>query len=97
MNTNCRSILAIVLMLFAPFLSYAGSLECQGNFISPGLTMQQLLEACGEPASRKGADWIYKKPGSIPVVVTFGNGVAMFIRDLDEASKDSTSPLGDHP
>ena len=73
------------------------SLECQGNFISAGVTEAQLLEACGNPTSRNGADSIYKIPGSLPVVVTFGNGVVMFIRDAGDGLDSPASPLGDHP
>jgi hypothetical protein len=97
MNTYDRSILAAILISAAPLVSYAGSLECQGNIISPGVTEAQLLEACGNPASRDGANWRYEMPGSLPVVVTFGNGVAMFIRDADDELDSSASPLGDPP
>lgn len=96
MNANTGLILAALVMSLAPIVSHAGSLECQGDFISPGITEAHLLEVCGAPASRNGADLVYKKPGSIPVVVTLGNGVVMFIRDADEAA-DPASPLGDHP
>ena len=80
----------------ASLVAHAGSLECQGNIISPGITEAQLLEACGDPTSRNGADWIYKTPGSIPMVVTLGNGVVMFIRDADNETVPA-SPLGDTP
>jgi len=96
MNTNHASIVTAIMMSIAPLVSHAGSLECQGDFISPGITEARLLEACGEPASRNGADLIYKIPGSIPMVVTLGNGVVMFIRDADDET-DPVSPLGDHP
>lgn len=100
MKTYDRSILAAILIAAAPLVSHAGSLECQGNIISPGVTEAQLLEACGEPASRDGANWTYEIPGSVPMVVTFGNGVAMFIRDADDDDDgldSSASPLGDPP
>ncbi len=96
MNTNEAAILAALMISITPLVSQAGSLECQGDFISPGITEAQLLEACGEPASRNDADLIYKIPGSIPMVVTLGNGVVMFIRDVDNET-DPASPLGDHP
>ena len=57
MNTNDRSIVAAILISAAPLVSYAGSLECQGNIISTGVTEAQLLEACGKPTSRNGANW----------------------------------------
>jgi hypothetical protein len=84
------------LLSFTSSAVYALSLECNGNIVSTGITEKQLLDTCGEPTSRSGANWVYHKPGSIPVLVTFGNGVVMFIRDVD--SEDSpASPLGDHP
>ena len=98
MNTYDRSILAAIFISAAPLVSFAGSLECQGNIISTGVTEAQLLEACGEPTSRNGANWTYERAGSLPMVVTFGNGVAMFIREADDDGLDSSSsPLGDPP
>jgi hypothetical protein len=98
MNTNYLSILAVVLISTAPLITHADSLRCGGDIISPGDTEQQLLGACGNPTSREGADWLYEIEGSIPVVVTIGNGVVMFIRDLDESDAAfGTHPLGDRP
>ena len=98
MNPGLRSLLVASVISAAPLVGYAESLECQGNIISPGVTEEQLLEACGEPTSRDGANWRYDIPGSLPMVVTFGNGVAMFIRDVnDDSLGSSASPLGDPP
>ena len=97
MNPNYRSILVAISISAAPLVTYAGSLECHGDIVSQGDTEEQLLEACGNPTSRDGADWLYKMPGSIPVMVTIGNGVVMFIRDADEAKASATNPYGDHP
>ncbi len=97
MNPNYRSILVAISISAAPLVTYAGSLECHGDIVSQGNTEEQLLEACGNPTSRDGADWLYKMPGSIPVMVTIGNGVVMFIRDADEAKASTTNPYGDHP
>jgi hypothetical protein len=97
MKTNCHSIFTAILISTAPLVSVAGSLECDGNFISPGITEEQLLKACGNPTSRNGADWRYEIPGSLPVVVTLGDGVVMFIRDADDGVDSPASPLGDHP
>ncbi|MEA2079368.1 MAG: DUF2845 domain-containing protein [Pseudomonadota bacterium] len=91
MNTKCCSVLAAILISAAPLVSYAGSLDCHGNIISPGVSEQQLLEACGCPTSRNGADWTYEMPGSLPIVVTLGNGVVMFIRDADDGLDASVS------
>ena len=81
MDVKNRMILVAGVMLAAPFVSHAGSLECQGNIISQGATEQELLNACGEPTSRNGANWTYQIPGSIAQVVTLGEGLIMFIRD----------------
>jgi hypothetical protein len=96
MNRKLPSVLSALLVAVAPLSALAGSLTCQDNIISPGVTIEQLLEACGEPASRNGADWIYKTPGSFPMVVTLGNGVVMFIRDATDLDSPA-SPLGDSP
>jgi hypothetical protein len=96
MKLKCNSILPLVLFTAAP-AALAGSLECQGNFISPGITETELLQACGEPASRNGAQWIYKMPGDLPMVVTFGiDGVVTFIRDATDLDSPA-APLGDAP
>jgi hypothetical protein len=97
MNPNYRSILVAISISAAPLVTYAGSLECHGDIVSQGDTEEQLLQACGNPTSRDGADWLYEMPGSIPVVVSIGNGVVMFIRDADEANASTTNPYGDHP
>ena len=76
---------------------YAGSLECKGKIISPGDTQEQVLEACGSPTSRQGANWIYETPGSLPMVVTFQGGVAAFIRDVEPEDTPGASPLGARP
>ncbi len=88
-------------MLFALVTSitspvYADSLECNGNIVSAGITEEQLLDACGEPTSRDGENWIYSRPGSLPTLVTFGDGVVLFIRDVDPEDNPA-SPRGDHP
>ena len=96
MKLKFCSILPVILVAAAP-AALAGSLECQGNIISPGITRAQLLQACGEPASRDGEKWIYKMPGDFPVVVTFGiDGVVSFIRDATDLDSPS-APLGDAP
>jgi hypothetical protein len=98
MDIKCGSMKLLTLVSVMSSPVYAVSLECNGNFISAGITEEDLLDACGEPTSRNGANWIYHIPGSIPVMVTFGNGVAMFIRDVEPEDSDSPSaPFGDHP
>ena len=96
MNLKCWSMMVLILVSVMSSSVYAVSLECNGNIVSTGITEEQLLNACGEPTSRNGANWVYRKPGSIPILVTFGNGVVIFIRDV-ESEDFPTSPLGDHP
>ena len=85
MNPGYRSIMVAILISAAPLVTYAESLECHGDIVSQGDAEEQLLEVCGNPTPRDGADWLYEMPGSLPVMVTIGNGVVMFIRDADEA------------
>jgi len=97
MNTKLHLALSAILIAAVPHAAQAGSLECQGNIISPGVTEAQLLQACGEPTSRSGAEWIYTMPGDFPMVVTFGiDGVVNFIRDATDLDSPA-SPLGDAP
>jgi sugar/nucleoside kinase (ribokinase family) len=97
MNLKFHTVLSVILVAAGPPAALAGSLECQGNIISPGITEAELLEACGEPTSRDGAEWLYKMPGDLPMVVTFGNdGVVTFIRDATDLDSPA-SPLGDSP
>ena len=98
MNLKCWSTMLLILVSVMSLPVYAASLECNGNIISAGITGEELLNACGEPTSRYGANWVYHMSGSIPVMVTFGNGVAMFIRDVESEDSDSPSaPFGAHP
>jgi hypothetical protein len=96
MNLRYSLVLAAIPMWAAPLVTHAASLECEGTIVSEGDSEQQLLKACGEPTSREGADWRYEVAGSVPVVVTLGNGVVMFIRDADEVPPPPEAPLGDH-
>lgn len=96
MNLQFSAGLSAALLAAASPAAQAGSLECQGNFIMPGVTEEQLLAACGNPTSRNGAEWIYAIPGSLPMAVTLGNGVVMFIRDASELDSPA-DPLGDSP
>ena len=96
MNPKYWSVMLLFLVSVMTSSVYAVSLECNGNIVSVGVTEEQLLDTCGEPTSRNGANWVYHKPGSIPILVTFGNGIVMFIRDVD-SENDPASPLGDHP
>ena len=96
MHRKYLTVLAVCLIPVAP-AAIAGSLECQGNFISPGVTRAELVQACGEPTSRDGEKWIYKMPGDYPMVVTFGiDGVVNFIEDATDLDSPA-SPLGDSP
>jgi hypothetical protein len=96
MNPKYWSVMLLFLVSVMTSSVYAVSLECNGNIVSAGVTEEQLLDTCGEPTSRNGANWVYHKPGSIPILVTFGSGIVMFIRDVD-SEDDPATPLGDHP
>ncbi len=96
MIVNQRLILLASVISAMPLISHAGSLECQGTIISQGATERELLNACGEPTSRDGENWIYQVPGSIEQVVTLSNGFIMFIRDADAVNL-SGSPMKDQP
>lgn len=97
MNLKFSAFLPATLLAAATHAVVAGSLECQGNIISPGITRTELLQACGEPASRNGSEWIYKMPGDFPMVVSFGiDDVVTFIRDATDLDSPAT-PLGDAP
>jgi hypothetical protein len=76
---------------------HAGSLRCDGEIISVGDSVQHLLDTCGNPQSREGSDWLYRKPGSLPVVVTVGRDMVMFVRTRDEANAFTEHPMGDPP
>ncbi len=96
MSLMHRSILAAVFICAAPHVSWADSLRCGGNIISPGVTEQELLNACGNPTSRRGDDWLYKKRGSIPMVVSVSRGVVTYIRNMEESGA-FRHPYGDRP
>ncbi len=97
MNPGYSSILAAILISAAPIVTYAKSLKCGGELISPGYTVQQLLDACGTPTSLEGADWQYEMLGSTPVVVTIASGVVTNIRDQDESAAFTKHPFVDRP
>jgi hypothetical protein len=98
MNRYYQSIFAASFVFAAPLEAHADSLRCHGEIIDPGVTEQELLDTCGNPTKREGADWLYEIAGSSPMVVTIGNGVVMFIRCLYESDAGfGTQPLGDRP
>jgi hypothetical protein len=97
MNLEFHPVVCAVMVAAVSLTATAGSLECQGNFISPGITETELLQACGEPTSRNEAEWIYHMQGDFPMVVTFGTDrVVTFIRDATDLDSPA-SPLGDAP
>jgi len=97
MKLKAQLTLSAILLAAAPPVTLAGSLECQGNIISPGITEAELLAACGEPTSRDGSELIYRMPGDLPMVVVLGDdGVVTFIRDATDLDSPA-SPLGDSP
>ena len=92
-----RSMLATLLIFTVSSVSYADSLRCSGKIIKRGYTEQQVLDACGQPTSVDGGNWLYEKPGSQPVVVTIGRGVVTFIRSKHESGAFGEHPYGDRP
>jgi len=59
--------------------SIAGSLRCGTHIISSGQRSapykHEVLKKCGEPTSRNGNTWLYKKSSSVTRVVRFsGDG-----------------------
>lgn len=77
------NVLAATLILTAPSLVNADSMECNGNLISSGDTQATVLENCGEPTSRDGNRWTYQIDDSLSKIVTFGGGVILTITDGD--------------
>jgi hypothetical protein len=96
MHQKIRASLSAVLLSAAPLVVQAGSLQCQDNIISPGASVKQLLAQCGDPTSRNGDEWVYQMPGSLPMVVTVGNGVVLDIEDATALDVNPSSP-GDSP
>jgi hypothetical protein len=56
--------------------SIAGSLRCGTHVITSGQRSapykHEVLKKCGEPTSREGNTWIYRKSSSVTRVVKFG-------------------------
>jgi hypothetical protein len=63
MNFKCGAMMLLILVSVMSPSAYAASLECNGNIISAGITEEELLDACGEPTSRNGANWVYHRAG----------------------------------
>jgi hypothetical protein len=97
MNRITSPALAIILAFTALSVAQADSLNCGGNIISQGDSQADLLEACGEPASRDGSRWVYEQEGSLPRIVTLANGMIQFIEAGEMEGFEETSPLGDRP
>ena len=97
MSFTYRLALAAIATCSAAPVARAASMECQGTIVAEGDSEQRLLDVCGDPTSRRGAQWRYEVEGSLPMVVTIGNGTVMFIRDADEVPDATGSPLGDRP
>jgi hypothetical protein len=75
--SKIRMVIAVNLLFTATASVNADTMECDGNLVSPGDTMQTVLQNCGEPSSRNGDQWIYQSqdqdtPSNI---VTFSGGL----------------------
>lgn len=98
MNPVIRSVLAGSVLLSMPTGTQADDLRCGENIVSPGVTEQEVLAACGQPTSVDGAVWTYRMAGSFPRKLTFGNGELMFIEAGEAAGlADKPDRFGDHP
>jgi hypothetical protein len=96
LNLKGAVTLSMALMAYGG-AAQADSMECNGEIVSEGDSEQRLLSYCGKPVSRSGDDWRYEIPGSLPVVVTLGDGIIMFIRDADEVPEGAAAILKDRP
>jgi hypothetical protein len=88
-------IAGVAASLSLQFPVHAEAMQCGSNLVNPGDTENQVLSACGEPASRQDNRWIYQREGDLPKILTFGGGVVMSIEDGDDPGFANTSPLGD--
>ena len=68
---------AVTLLLTVSTHVNADSMDCNGNLISTGDTIQTVLQNCGEPTSRTGDQWTYRSPDQDTVanIVTFRDGL----------------------
>lgn len=59
----------------------ADSIRCNGSLVNIGDTVEDLMQACGEPLQRNENQWVYEPgDGSFVQTVGVGNGKVMFIR-----------------
>jgi hypothetical protein len=79
---NSRVVIAVILPLLLPINANADSMQCNGNVISSGDTVQTVLQNCGEPTSRNGNQWVYQSSDqdNLSNIVTFTGGVVDSIR-----------------
>lgn len=77
MNNKLKLMIAALFasMLFMEPAAAVGSMRCGTHIISAGGDyapgQYEVLKRCGEPASRSGRVWMYKK-GSVTKVLHFG-------------------------
>lgn len=76
-HLNPWVVIAVILPMLLPINANADSMQCNGNLISSGDTVQTVLQNCGEPTSRNGNQWIYQSPNEegLSNIVTFTGGV----------------------
>jgi hypothetical protein len=69
-------------LLLAPFDASADSMYCEnGNLVSSGDTMANVVENCGKPISRRDDQWVYQSQGGLSKIVTFSDGLVVSITD----------------
>lgn len=97
-HLNLWVVIAVILPMLLPINSSADSMQCNGNVIASGDTVQTVLQNCGEPTARKGNQWIYQSPNqdNLSNLVTFTGGVVDSIRAGNFPGFQNT-PFEDEP
>ena len=77
---NIKTLLITLITGFSMLMlqsAYAGSIRCGSHLISDGGRngpgMYEVLKRCGEPNSREGNTWIYRKGENQRYVVVFND------------------------
>ena len=93
-----RMVTAAILLLTATTRVNADSMQCNGNLVSTGDSMQTVLQTCGEPDARNGDQWIYRSPNedALSNIVTFSDGLVDSIT-AGNFPGFKTTPFEDQP
>lgn len=61
--------------LVSPFALADDEFYCGTHIITEGLTKEQVLERCGEPAKKTPDQWLYERgPSELDILLYFGGG-----------------------